>query len=245
MAFTVGENAYCSIAEIASEFGGFNVSDAWTNTMLEDQIISETQHIDSLIRNHFGSTTLTLEIDGDGTPLLTFLSDTEWGCTSITSVRHRGVFDADFDWANNGDLVGVDTYVLSKSGHGIDRVVASNLRSEGVIDHLEHDHGLFGHHRHTRGVWARGTRNYQVIGAFGASEIPQVIKEVCIWMVRDKITPGTSLKNETLLEERWPDGYMLKRRDVNNRIPQLTGNPVIDGLLYPFLDDSPGFDVIR
>lgn len=246
MAFLVGDNAYCTVAEIASEFGGFTVPDAWTDAMKEDQIITETQHIDSLVRNHFGSTALTLEIDGSGTPFLSFLSDTEWSCTSITSVRHRGIFDADFDWANNGDTVSVDTYVLSKSGHGVDRVAGSSVRSEGMFDQVVHGHAPYGYHRHIQGVWARGMRNYQVIGAFGASEIPQIIKEVCILMVRDKITPGTSLKLEVLQQEKWPDGYALWRRDTSRveSIVVLTGNSVIDGMLHPFVDQSPGFDVI-
>lgn len=238
MGFLVGDNAYCTVGEIASEFGGFTVPDAWSNTMKEDQIIAETQHIDTLVRQHFGSTNLTLEINGENTPLLSFLGDTDWSCTSITSVRFRGVFDADFDWASNGDLIDADLYVLSKSGHGIDRVSGSNFRTEGVFHVAQYGH--------ISGVWSRGIRNYQVIGAFGASEIPQIIKEACILMVRDKITPGTSLKLEVLQQERWADGYALWRRDTSRQesITVLTGNPVIDAMLFPFVDMSPMFDVI-
>ncbi len=230
MAFDVGDNAYCSVADITDLLGGFTVPAAWGDSEVEDAIIASSQIIGSLTRTHWGKTTLTFELSGEGDEYLQFSRFTEWPIISITSVRNKQVYVNGQSWSASDDL-DADSYRIAESRRGLYRVANLSARVTGAIDLPLN-----------KAIWRRGHLNYQIIGVFGNNEIIEPVIAACVFMVRDRITPGTSLKYETAAVERWPDGYSVDRRTQSRGsgagLEQLTGSPVVDGLLRPFVAGS-------
>ena len=233
IAFSQGSNAYISVSDLTSMGEGFTVPASWSESEQEDAIIRATQRIDMLTRNHWGSTSLTLDLSGDGDDLLDIRQFTQWPIVSISSILFRAAYDKDFDWAGNGDTIDEDSYVVSRSRHGILRITGDTIRRGGG----------------ELPIWIHGHQNYRVAGTFGQNEIPEDLKLACAFLTRELITPGTLNKYEQPIMERFPDGYAVTRRTtsgaVQGDIRQLTRFTVVNDLLIPYVTDTPLIGIIK
>jgi len=231
VAFTQGDNAYCSVNDISAQLGGFTVPAAWTTSLVQDAIIRATQQIATGAGIHFGDTQLTMEVSGDGDALLNLLTFTTWPVLSITNVYYRDAYVNNYNWVNSGELVDADTYTVADHNHGLWRMTTGSSR--GIA--FEYIDGP---------IWLKGMKNYRVQGQFGYHEIPQPIIDACILLVRDMIQPGYTIQHEIAISERFPDGYSRQSRSTNaaalGETAPIFASTIVNDLVSPYVYDLPG-----
>lgn len=215
---------YVAIADVVLPTGEFTWPTDWTTTDKQNAINFASARIDEVTRQVWDARAMTIELSGDGDSLLEFRAVTTWPCVTLTSVKRRENYGD--SWAT-AETLDTNDYVLSNSRRSI-KLINMNSSRGGMYD---------------SGIgprWAVGTRNYQVIGTWGRSTTPEIIKRACVLLTREHAVPGSSSEFGTMLSESFADGYKYVTGGAGSTPPKrLTGYPAIDDLLSKCVDRMP------
>ena len=209
--------AYIAKADVEGLLGAFTISAHWTadsNAQLNAAIARAAALIDSVTHNHFEAESRTMTLRGDATRVLSTAVACLWPINTVTSVWVKSNWEDAFD--ADGDLIEAEYYQVSRSRRAL-LYINDNWTSAEFP-------------------------NYRVIGTFGRSVTPAMIKKAAVLLVQEDITPGTIAKYDQFASEKFPDGYSYVRGGAEGAHAMgqqrlagaTTGYPVIDNILKPF-----------
>ena len=222
-------SSYCAVSDVTGLGSEFTLPSAWSSADVLVAIEEASRRIDMLTKDYWSSVSRSYYLSGDGTDLLLLTEKTRLRLVSVTQIQYRTQYDATDNFDDDGEEVDEDTYVITSSRRGIRRVGYSYNRGR-VLES--------GYSR----IWVNGVENYKVTATFGHANVPDIIKRICVLMVRERIQPQYCSDLVSPLSEKFPDGYQYTapQYTVTDSTKQgLTGIPAIDNLLWAVVNKSP------
>lgn len=208
--------AYCTKDDVANLIGAFTIPAHYTDPRVADAIARAMSRIDRFTRMRFEPSTRTMVLSGDGTCELSLMGMTTWPLRSITSIKYRSDFGADFDAA--GEALDAADYAMHASRRFI---------------------------THVRSIWIKGVQNYQVVAVLGKKKVPTIVKEATVLLVRNEMEPGHLDDWMPMYSERFQDGYSYTRNMEVTTLPPTantattTGHPMVDRILRGVVFNMP------
>lgn len=221
---------YCVKDDVVGPNSDFTIPAGLSDGEISILITAATAKLDALLRDHFAPVTKSIILSGHGKSYLSLRQKTSLRAIAITEVRFRETFAQTDNFSSAGTVLDDTEYMLTPSRSALRRLSGSGSYrlpdSDGCAS------------------WACGPENYKVTGTFGWVNVPGPIRDACVLLTREAITPGYISKNiEPKVSERFQDGYGYTRRSAisgaQTSKPALTGWEIVDTLILPFLNITP------
>jgi len=218
-----------AVADIVGAGSEFTQPAAWTDAEVLSLIEEMEDWVDELTNDKWDSNSRAYVFDGTGQKYLFLTEKTRLRCLSVTNVVYRSDYADSFD--SDGTTCDSDSYI--RYNHLLVRV-STNETTRLITE---------------EGVWERGRQNYRVTGTWGHASVPVAIKRAVVLLVRERITPGSSMSEAPLAEEQWADyRYRLREAsatsDSKKGVPILSGYPAVDRLLMRHRNRRPVMRVL-
>jgi hypothetical protein len=185
------------------------------DTKLTATIARVSLDFDDLTKDHFESASLTFDLSGDGSSMLTLPQR----CTAVTTVK-----TLDFNGVLTTQAATVYRLVSSLNAAGSART------AEDAEDYLQVIPGQYLTLVGWSGYgWPRGPKAVQVAGTFGWTVTPAKVKRAVALMVYDQVKPmAPQLRKAT----QWSGPDITYTNDPT--IPGPTGMPDVDRIIRDF-----------
>jgi hypothetical protein len=208
---TTGSAVYCAKADISGLGDEFTIPSAWSDSDIDNLIIAIQEDVNDWLDDDFtGTKTLTLIVDGTGDGILFTRPHTKMPIVQLSLIVWRESNLVAFDPAINSWST-VDYYANKYY------VEATGKDYRGSARYF------------TKSKFIKGIRNYEIIGTFGHSAVPNYVKQMTVMLCRERIQQGY-LASLDINSEAWVD-YKVTFASNKKDVPVYSGFPTIDAII--------------